>query len=182
MVSPAKKRMTAAEFLEWAAGPESRRGELFRGEIVAMAPERAEHGRVKARVWRALADAIDRTSLPCEAFVDSLGVAIDDFTVYEPDALVNCGGPVAAEDMLAPSPVVVVEVISPSSRSLDTNAKLTDYFKLESVSHYLVVDCGRRLVLHYTRDGDKIAVSFVLEGRIDLDPPGLSLEMADIFP
>jgi Uma2 family endonuclease len=182
MAEPVKKPMTAAEFLRWAEGSERRRSELFRGEIVAMAPERAQHGRAKAHIWRALTDAITRADAKCEAFVDSLGVAIDEHTVYEPDALVNCGARVAADSLLAPAPVVVVEVISPTSRSLDTNVKLADYFRLESVKHYLVVDTGRRLVLHYSRRDGEIAVTFVRDGVIALDPPGLTLALADIFP
>lgn len=182
MAAPAKKPMTAAEFLQWADETQRKRCELVRGEVIAMAPERAEHSRIKARIWRALADAVERTGANCEAFIDSLGVAIDDYTVYEPDALVNCGDAVAPDSLLATSPVVVVEVISPSSRSLDTNAKLSDYFRVPTIAHYLVIDSKRRLVLHYSRDGDRIAIAFVKEGAIALAPPGLSIEIADIFP
>ncbi|WP_442753964.1 Uma2 family endonuclease [Methylocystis sp. JAN1] len=182
MPEPAVKRMNAPEFLYWAESQESGRYELVRGETIAMAPERAEHGRVKARVWRALSDAIDRTASPCEAFVDSLGVAIDEFTVYQPDALVNCGAAIPPDALLAPAPTVIVEVISPSSRRLDTNAKLADYFRVASVRHYLVIDCIRRLVIHYSRQDDRIAVAFVKEGTIVLDQPALSIQVADIFP
>lgn len=181
MTATAAKRMTAAEFLAWAETRESGRYELLRGEIVAMAPERAEHARAKATVWRALSDAIAQGGAPCEAFVDGLGVAIDDHTVYEPDALVNCGEAVAPESLLAPAPVVIVEVISPSSRKIDTNAKLSDYFRVASVAHYLVVDLARRLVLHYRRQGEEIGVAIVRDGAIGLDPPGLSIELAEIF-
>jgi Uma2 family endonuclease len=182
MSEPALKRMNAREFLDWAQSQERGRYELLRGEIVAMAPERAEHGRVKARIWRALADAIDRTASPCEAFVDSLGVAIDEFTVYQPDALVNCGEAIPPDALLAPAPMVIVEVISPSSRRLDTNAKLADYFRIASVRHYLVVDCIRRLVIHYSRQDDRVSVAFIKEGAIVLDQPGLSIQIAEIFP
>jgi Uma2 family endonuclease len=182
MAEPVTKPMTAAEFLRWAEGSEQRRSELFRGEIVAMAPERAQHVRVKANIWRALSNAIADAKAECEAFVDGLGVAIDEHTVYEPDVLVNCGAAVGADSLLAPAPVIVVEVISPTSRSLDTNVKLADYFRLESVKHYLVVDTGRRLVLHYARRDGEVAVTFVREGVLALDPPGLTLALADIFP
>ena len=182
MTEPAAKRMSVVEFLDWSQNQERGRYELWRGEIVAMAPERAEHVTAKARVWRALSDAIARAGLPCEAFVDGLGVAIDGDTVYEPDALVNCGEKVAPQSLLAPAPAVIVEVISPSSRNLDKAVKLSGYFRLASLSHYLVVDLSSRLILHYRRQGEQIVVSFVKEGAIALDPPGLSIEIADIFP
>jgi Uma2 family endonuclease len=182
MNAPAAARMTVPEFLSWAQFQEKGRFELLRGEIVAMAPERAEHGRAKAHAWRALADAIARAGTPCEAFVDSLGVAVDDETVYEPDVLVDCGGPIEPDSLLAPTPVVIVEVLSPASRNIDKSVKLADYFRLASLSHYLIVDLGRRLVLHYRRGEDaQITVSIVTEGAIRLDPPGLDIALTDIF-
>ncbi len=182
MSATAQKRINAAEFLDWAQSQEKGRYELFRGETFAMAPERAEHVAAKARIWRALADGVARVGAPCEAFVDGLGVKIDDHTVYEPDALINCGDPVAADSLLAPSPVVIVEVISPSSRSFDKNSKLSDYFRLASVAHYLVVDLSRRLILHYRRQADQIVVAIVKEGRIALDPPGIDVAVDEMIP
>ncbi|HEY8163504.1 MAG TPA: Uma2 family endonuclease [Methylocystis sp.] len=182
MTEAAAKRMNAGEFLDWVQAQPKGRYELLRGEIFAMAPQRAEHARTKLKVARSLTDAIERAGVRCEAFVDSLGVMTDEHTVYEPDALVNCGDPIAPDTLLAPSPAIIVEVISPSSRSIDKNSKLSDYFRLESLRHYLVVDLSRRLVLHYRRQGGEIVVAFVKEGAIALDPPGLSVDIADIFP
>ena len=182
MSATAQRRINAAEFLAWAQSQEKGRYELFRGETFAMTPERAEHVAAKARIWRALADASAHVGAPCEAFVDGLGVKIDDHTVYEPDALVNCGDPVQADSLLAPMPIVIVEVISPSSRSFDKNSKLSDYFRLASVKHYLVVDLSRRLILHYRRQADQIVVGIVKEGRMTLDPPGLDVAVDEMIP
>ncbi len=182
MSATAKRRINAAEFLAWAQNQEKGRYELFRGETFAMAPERAEHVAAKAKIWRALADGVARAGAPCEAFVDGLGVKIDDQTVYEPDALVNCGDPIDADSLIAPSPVIIVEVISPSSRSFDKNSKLSDYFRLASVAHYLVVDLSRRLILHYQRRDDQIVVAIVKEGRITLDPPGIDAAVEEMIP
>jgi len=146
-----------------------------------MAPERAAHVSAKAKAWRSLSAAIERANAPCEAFVDGLGVQIDDQTVYLPDALVNCGEPVPSDSLLAPTPTIVVEVLSPSSRGVDTNIKLVGYFRLASVQHYLIVDLQRELVLHYGRQGDQIALALRKDGVIALDPPGLSIDIADIF-
>src|ERR1700693_5885857 len=94
MSAPAPARMTADEFIAWAMEqPEHEHYELVTGEIVAMAPERAVHARLKFRMARRMAEAIETAGLPCEAFVDGLGVQIDTNTVYEPDVLVRCGTP-----------------------------------------------------------------------------------------
>jgi Uma2 family endonuclease len=182
MTAAAVKRMSVPEFLAWAETQETGRYELVRGEVVAMASERAEHVRAKTKVWHALDEAIRRAGAPCEAFVDGLAVAIDAQTAYIPDALVNCGEAVAPDSLLAPSPVIVVEVLSPSSRNIDKSVKLADYFRLPCLVHYLVVDLGRRLVLHYRRKGEEpITVTIVREGVIALDPPGLEIALPEIF-
>jgi Uma2 family endonuclease len=182
MTSAALKRITIPEFLAFAEAQESDRFELLRGEIVAMAPERAGHARAKFLACRALADAINTAGAGCEAFVDSLGVAVNADTVYIPDALVNCGERLDVDAMLAPAPVIIVEVASPSTRHIDTSIKLTDYFKLPSLSHYLIIDAERRRLVHYRRDAaGAISVSIVTEGALTLDPPGLALEIGAIF-
>lgn len=94
MAAPARRRMTANEFLDWAmTQPDGVRYELVAGEVVAMAPERASHGRAKVAVFDALRAAVTAAGLPCEAFIDGMAVRIDEPTVYEPDVLLRCGPP-----------------------------------------------------------------------------------------
>jgi Uma2 family endonuclease len=182
MDAPALKRMTVPEFLSWAETQESGRYELIRGEIVAMAPERSEHVRAKLRAVLTLDAAIRRAGVPCEAFVEGLAVVIDDETSYEPDTLVNCGHPVADGTMVAPNPVVVVEVLSPSTRHLDKTVKVADYFRVPSLCHYLIIDLARRHLLHYRRQAAALAtVATIKDGEIALDPPGISVEAAGFF-
>jgi Uma2 family endonuclease len=181
MTAPAQKPMTVEAFLAFVETQESGRFELWRGEIVAMAPERVEHVRAKRTIANALEAAIARAGLPCEAFVDGLGVAIDAHTAYEPDALVNCGARIEEGVMLAPAPVVVVEVVSPTSRKRDTGLKVDGYFSVATLAHYLVVDLSKRLVLHYRRDGGAIGLAILREGALTLDPPGFSLQVAELF-
>src|SRR5579883_2513300 len=108
---PGMDSWTADLFLAWAERQEKGRYELVDGQIRAMAPERAPHALVKYNVVKALEAAIKRAGLPCMAFVDGLGVKIDETTVFEPDALVNCGGRITKDTIIAPNPVIVAEVI-----------------------------------------------------------------------
>ena len=182
MNAPVIKRMTVPEFLAWSETQEDGRYELIRGQIVAMAPERSEHVQAKRRAANALEAAVRRAGLACEAFVDGLTATIDEETSYLPDALVNCGEPVAPDSLVAPHPVIVVEVLSPSTRNIDKTAKLADYFRVPGLSHYLIVDLGRRHVLHYRRQPDgTIMVAIVKDGGIVCDPPGLSIDVASLF-
>ena len=147
-----------------------------------MAPERVEHVRAKFAISRALAAAIEKAGRSYEAFVDGLSVAIDSETAYEPDALVNCGEKISTGSMLAPAPVVVVEVASPSSSKRDTGLKVEGYFSVATIAHYLVVDLAKRIVLHYRRESEaRIGVTILRDGALSLDPPGITVELAAFF-
>lgn len=177
------ERMTVDQFLDWASSQDRGRFELLDGEVVAMSPERLGHARIKARVWRALDRAVVARGHDCEALPYGITVPIDEATSFEPDALVRCGDPLDAEATAVPDPLIVVEVISPGSRSIDTNMKLQAYFSLASVAHYLVLDPRRRALIHYRRDADGApAVRICHDGKLVLDPPGIELDVAGCFP
>jgi Uma2 family endonuclease len=177
---PARKRMTSDEFIAWAI-EQGGRCELVAGEIVAMAPERAAHARAKAHIWRRLTEAIEAADLPCEAYPDGMAVEIDDETTYEPDASVRCGVPLPPDALKLHDPVIVVEVLSRSSRAADTGAKLADYFRLPSVRHYLIARTEDRTIIHHARGDDgAIATRIVRDSPILLEPPGITL--TDYFP
>jgi len=171
--------MTVEEYLAWSdSQTERRRTELINGQIVAMPAERLLHTSIKASVFLALRQAIEAASVPCKALPDGPGVRIDEHTVYEPDALVYCGGPPPPTSMLIPNPVILVEVLSPTTRHSDTSAKLIGYFKLPSVAHYLVIDPDARTVTHHARNSTP---SLLGSGPLRLDPPGIDVTVEDLL-
>jgi Uma2 family endonuclease len=111
-----------------------------------------------------------------------MAVRIDARTVFEPDAFVLCGEPRDRRSIEVDDPVIVVEVMSPSSRDVDTTAKLAEYFRLPSVRHHLVVDSESRSVVHHHRSGSgTIETRILRSGPLDLDPPGLSVVIERFF-
>ena len=84
--------------------------------------------------------------------------------------------------MTAPDPVVVVEVLSPSIRGIDTTVKLAGYFRVPSLKHYIIVDLGRQHVVHYRKQADgTVTVAILTEGEIAFDPPGLSVAVSSFL-
>ena len=87
--------------------------------------------------------------------------------------------------MRSPSsdPIVVVEVLSPSTAAIDHGRKLSGYFSLPSVEHYLILDPERRVVIHHKRgQGDAIETRVLSEGSAKLDPPGFAVAVEALFP
>jgi Uma2 family endonuclease len=183
MTAQSKPRMTVSEFLAWASAQPGGRYELVRGEVVAMAPERARHNLVKAAVFRALDDAVRRAGLPCTVFTDGMTVVIDNETSREPDAAVQCSVAVDLDSMVLQAPLIVVEITSPSSERDDTGDKLVEYFTVASIKHYLIVNPVKRVVVHHARtDAGAISTRILSEGEVELAPPGLSVPVVDLLP
>lgn len=176
-----KPRMTVDQFLIWAQERPGRY-ELLRGEAFRMAPETADHANVKGALHIALNKAIREKQLACHVFPDGMTVRIDADTAYEPDATVYCGAKIRGATLEVPNPLIIVEVLSPSTRRVDVSLKLAGYFRLPSVTHYLIVDPTQPSIVHHARgDGDTILTRIVTEGALLLDPPGLELALGDIY-
>lgn len=176
-----KTRMTVDEFVLWAQ-EQAGRYELLNGMVHAMSPEGAGHAKIKFAVQTALVAAIRARSLPCHMLPDGMTVRVDEGTAHEPDALVYCGPELPPSAIEVPNPVIVVEVLSPSTRRIDGSAKLAGYFRLPSVLHYLIIDPRKPLIVHHARGtGDTLLTRIVTEGLIKLEPPGLEFRVADVY-
>ncbi|HEX5957722.1 MAG TPA: Uma2 family endonuclease, partial [Hyphomicrobiaceae bacterium] len=80
------------------------------------------------------------------------------------------------------SPVVVVEVSSPSSERDDAEDKVSDYFSVPSIIHYLIVNPVEKVVVHHTRgQGADIERYRAATGDIKLTPPGMTVPVAELL-
>ena len=173
--------MDVDAFLVWAEGRDGR-WELRDGRPVMMAPERAIHALTKYAAQELLKAGIERAGLACRMFPDGMTVRIHSRTAFEPDALVVCPSP-PLDSIEIPNPVVVVEVLSPSTAGDDHGPKLDGYFALPSVEHYLILDPDRRVMIWHKRgQAGAIETRILRDGLIRLDPPGLEAEVDGFFP
>lgn len=175
------KRMTVAEYLPWA---EARGGrcELIDGRPVKMPPETLGQIRVKLYVTLVLTELAEPSGLELHVLADGVTVPITAGTANEPDALVYPGPRRPGGIVEIPDPLIVVEVVSPTSGLRDRKRKGADYFSLPSIEHYLIVDPSDRGVLHVTRasQADE-GLQFGEADIVDLTPPGLRLPVSCCF-
>jgi Uma2 family endonuclease len=176
----AHARMTVPEFLAWTEKQPRGRYELWNGQPIEMSPERARHAKTKFAIATALAGAIREAGLACHMLPDGMTVRIDDQTAYEPDALVYCGDELPGDAVIVPDPVILVEVASPGTASMDTGVKLADYFALPSVMHYLILDPERRVITHHARRS-RIETAIIRDGEVRLEPPGIVFPAESAF-
>jgi Uma2 family endonuclease len=174
-------RMSRQEYRGWAEQQSAGRFERVNGVVVAMAPERAGHNRRKATVWQVLRRAVQAAGLSCEVYTDGMTVEVGD-SDYEPDAVVHCGDRLPNDAVTVPDPLIIVEVLSPSTSATDRAWKLQEYFRLPSLSHYLIVWADKQQIAHHRRGDDgTIETHVVIGGEITLEPPGIAILVEDVY-
>jgi Uma2 family endonuclease len=158
MPEAAEKRMSLAEFLEWDDGTDTRY-ELVGGQPVAMAPPSGAHAVIVINLGRQIGN---RLKPPCYVAAEAGVVAADRADAwYQADLVVSCS-PLESGSRWIPDPVLIVEVLSPSTAQHDRGTKLFDYREVPSVQEILLVSSEARRVEIWRREGARWIVETLI--------------------
>jgi len=121
-------------FLAWAEGREERY-ELAEGRVLMMTGGSRAHGQISANLFRVLDARLDPDRWTILA---DFGIDVGPRTVRYPDIIVE---PVttAPREVTATAPVLIAEVLSPSTERIDLGDKAAEYLRLQSLAAYLVL-------------------------------------------
>ena len=178
MARAARRRWTLGEFLAFDDGTD-RRYELFDGEIVAMAPPARAHGMLVSRLDRAIGNALRP---PCEIMTEA-GIVPPGRgdSYYQADLAVTCT-PGAPGDRFLAEPVLIVEVLSPSTAATDRDRKLPDYRRIGSLQDILVVSSLEPRVEHFRREVDGWKVQdYAGGGMITLEFLAVVIDLGELY-
>lgn len=135
-----KARMTVSEYLEWESG-QMEKHEYYQGEVFAMSGPRATHVVISHNLNYSLRKRLDGSS--CRPYMSDLRIHIPSNTLFTyPDLSVFCGYPETLDndDWNALNPIVLGEVLSPSTSAYDRGPKFRLYQDIPSLREYLLVD------------------------------------------
>jgi Uma2 family endonuclease len=175
-----KPTWTAMQFLDWVATQEERY-EFDGMRPVAMTGGNANHSRITLNIHRALAPRL--RGKPCSNFGPDLGIQTIGEKVRFPDGLITCTK-FPGTDRIAPNPVAVFEVISPSSGPNDHNLKLAEYQAVASILTYVIIESAIAGVLVYHRDGANLpftATPLTADGTIELPLLGIQIPVDELY-
>jgi Uma2 family endonuclease len=173
-------RMSVAEFRAWAEPrPDHERWELIDGAPVLMSPPRERHQRIVMNLAKRLDDLAEKRGCRALPGLAVLSPAMDDFAPI-PDVVVRCGP--ALPDGYASDPVLVAEVLSPSTMSRD-RGRMTDFYRtVPSLRVFLIVYADEPRVEAWRRAGADWSVEAVGPGgSVALPELGGGVPLSDVY-
>jgi Uma2 family endonuclease len=172
--------MTQNEFFDWAEAQDMRY-EFDGFQPVAMTVGNLGHSRVMRNINFQLTSRL--RGKPCEPLGPDAGVATVGDTVRYPDAVVTCTR-FDPRDRVVPNPVVVFEVVSPTSGRTDRIVKLHEYQAVPTIRRYVIVesDSGAVTVLSRDHEGEAFrAAGLTEDDTLDLPEIGIEIPVAAIY-
>lgn len=185
MVLATKKLFTPEEYLAMEEVADYK-SEYFQGEIFAMAGGSFNHNVIVGNTFKAMSLALDKK--PCRVLMSDMRLLVKRNGLYTyPDVMIVCGKVefVPKRNDTLTNPIVIVEVLSPSTREYDRVKKFALYKPLDSLREYLLVDSEQIHVTHLRRADPESAWTIEmyddLQTVLHLDSVGCDLALAQIF-
>jgi Uma2 family endonuclease len=170
-----KRRLTADEFLNWDAG-QTVKHEFVRGEVFAMAGGEDRNFTVAGNLYIALRQHLGGSGCRIYGSDVKLRVEAADCFFY-PDLMVTCSAADATDRLIKREPVLVVEVLSPSTAAFDRGEKFAAYRMLPSLAEYLLVDIDARRCDLYRKGADGLWVLHPTQGEEPLEMASVALTL-----
>jgi Uma2 family endonuclease len=180
---PAEKHtMTLEEFLTWEA-EQPERWEFFKGEAFMMAGGSDVHNLVTGNLYMALRLGLQNTR--CNVFMSDVRLRLaEDDSLFYPDVFVTCSDADRARRQVKEDPVLIAEVLSPSTEAYDRGDKFAAYRRFPGLQTVLLLSQDRAHVECYTRDEDGRWILSEASGdtaSLALPAFGFDLALADLY-
>ena len=176
-----KNKISAEDYLAGEAVNPVKHEYVF-GEVYAMAGTSDNHNRIAVNITTALSNHL-RDS-PCEPFFADIKVRVSPNVYYYPDVLVMCEQ-TPENKYFRSEPVLLVEVISPSTKEIDRREKLLFYQQMPSVREYAVVEQEKMHVEIHRRQADDSWTTYYFgqdaDEQIEFQSVGLTLTLGEIY-
>jgi len=174
-------QMDNAAFLDWVQGREGRY-ELAGGNVIMMTGGTMRHGLIVGNFFELLRARLDRRQW---IVLTDFGIDIRPGTVRYADVVVDRYG--AKPDALtARAPILIAEVLSPSTMKIDLGDKAADYLRLSSLATYLIFAQDEIKAWAYTRSSDQQfppGPKVVGDAETPINIPALNIDLplADVY-
>lgn len=174
-----KTKISIEEYLEGEEVSEIRY-EYIDGEVYAMAGVSQSHSRITGNIFTALSNHLRDSQ--CEPYSENIKVRTD-AAFYYPDILVTCEGEFNNK-YFSEEPILIVEVISPSTERIDRHEKLHAYLDMPSVLEYVIVEQEKIEVEIHRRQPDENWITYFYthtDTEFTLESVNLTLQLSEVY-
>jgi Uma2 family endonuclease len=177
-----KTKISIEDYLEGEQVSQTKH-EYINGEVYAMAGASDRHYRISMNIATKLDAHLAESN--CEAFMAEMKLKADEKTFYYPDVFVSCDK-VIKSAFFREEPVLIIEVVSPSTRQIDRREKLRVYQQIPTVQEYVIIEQDKMLVEFHRRQPDGRWITYFynegdLDEQIEFQSVGLSLNLEEIY-
>src|SRR5262245_217399 len=160
---------------------DGKRYEILDGELYVTPAPSPLHQRVSKRLQRKLEDYFEARRLG-EVFNAPIDLILGRHDVAQPDLLVVTNPGQVSGRGIEGVPLLVVEVLSPSTRRHDREVKMRRYAAL-GIPHYWIVDPEGQWIARYQLEGTGYQHALTAEGNRPMatDWPDLTITLADLW-
>ena len=145
------------------------KSEYYKGEIFAMSGGSIRHSMICVNLIRRLAAALDDKD--CTVLDSNMKLEIPQASAFVyPDVMVVCGkieSPEGRTDIVN-NPVLITEVLSPSTQAFDRSEKFSFYRTLSSLKEYVLISQQEPLVEVFYKHDEKNWMFTVSKGLEDI--------------
>ena len=159
------------------------KSEYLNGQIFAMSGASRAHSLITGDIFNSLYNQLMASD--CEVHSSNMRVQPSPIVYFYPDVVVVCGEPRFADDAFDTllNPIVIVEVLSPSTAAYDRGEKFSHYRQLTSLQDYILVSQHKFWGEHHWRQGRqwKHTEFRAPEDVLPLTSIGCKLSLHDIY-
>ena len=167
--------MTEQEYLDSEPYAEVKR-EYVDGYVYAMAGAKAAHNRISGNLFLALGTHL-KGRQPCQPYIADMRVKVG-ANYYYPDVLVDCTG---HEGYWTTTPVLIIEVLSRSTRRMDEVVKREAYRRIDTLQEFVLIEQDIAEVELMRRSTGWRSEKYLLGDSFTLESVGLTVTVEDIY-
>jgi Uma2 family endonuclease len=168
--------MSAEEFLAWDE-TQTQRHEFVRGELFVREGAHEAHVTVMGNLCIALRQHLRGS--PCRTLAADMKLHVPAADAYfYPDVMVTCSEADRAQPLIKREPLLLVEVLSPSTAANDRGDKFAAYRLLPSLQEYVLIDPAKRRSEVFRKGADGLWVLHPVAQDQVLDLRSVALQIA----